>query len=62
MADYTMCSARTEVCPITEHCQRAAWRDGRPLMMQSFADFSEEIIHDDTHITCPFFMDADVYE
>lgn len=56
---YTYCM--TSHCTLAERCARYEDDAGRHLLNRTYADFSEELVHQpDNTTTCPFFMDKNV--
>jgi hypothetical protein len=48
----------TAHCALAEACARYEDDAGKHLLNRTYADFSEELIHQpDSTTTCPFFMD-----
>lgn len=53
---HTFCM--TSHCVLAEACARYEDDAGKHLLKRTYADFSEELIHQpDSSTTCPFFID-----
>jgi hypothetical protein len=53
---HTFCM--TSHCALAEACARYEDDAGKHLLTRTYADFSEELIHQpDRSTTCPFFID-----
>jgi hypothetical protein len=46
----------TSNCPLAADCQRFENDAARHSLNRTYADFSEELVHRDGQVTCPFFL------
>jgi hypothetical protein len=53
----TITYCMTSNCPLAQDCTRFEDDAGKHSLHRTYADFSEELVHQGDKVTCPFFIE-----